>query len=277
MKRDKDIWSFSRLTSYDNCAYNFYKTYILKEKGDDNFFSQLGTALHELCERVANGEIDCNESNELFHDNFYDFYTEAAPPHFIDLELSAYEKMSPYFSRSKYWKGNVLSAEKYVEYQLPSNEWMRGYIDLVIENKDGVDLIDFKSSTPYKGKNLESKRMQLDLYAWAWKQETGEYPKRLIFSWFKDCNNPTILPFDYDKMMRAVEFADSRIEHLNKLLKVQDKLNAVGLFMPDRDKLTDKKGNRDFFCKNLCNHKSSCIFTQEDKFNMNKFDLNNIE
>ena len=61
-----DIWSFSKLSSYHNCAYAWYLTYVLHEKGEDNVYGVLGNSIHDCVESMCKDEMTIEEAKEKF-------------------------------------------------------------------------------------------------------------------------------------------------------------------------------------------------------------------
>ena len=49
---EKELYSFSKLDTFNNCKRAYYYTYICGERGGDNIYSFLGTITHELIEKV---------------------------------------------------------------------------------------------------------------------------------------------------------------------------------------------------------------------------------
>ena len=64
--KDKKIYSYSRLESYHNCPYAYYITYIEKNRSEDNIYSFLGSATHELLEELQQKLISNDEAIEKF-------------------------------------------------------------------------------------------------------------------------------------------------------------------------------------------------------------------
>ena len=262
------IWSFSRLNF--NCKYSWYKTYVLGDRGINNMFGELGGALHELLESHANGELTAEEVTEAFDNSFFDMTTTPTVGDF-DYSASAYNKMWDYFHKKKFWKGEVVKAEKELRFALPSGEKMTGFIDLILKN-DGLDFVDYKSSAGFKEYEVEKKVHQQYLYAYGYQQETGEYPDRLIWSFFKLPNEPLIVEFNHDDMMKSVDWAENQIKTLRKLMLLSKKMDVIGLWMPDlnyppEDPIASPRAkNRNFFCLQLCNHRNSCKFVSGKRF-----------
>lgn len=272
---DKDItWSYSRLNF--TCKYNFYKTYVLGDRGKNNFWGELGGALHNLLEQHAKGELTAKEVTEAYDNSFYDLATP--PDTDFDYYASANQKMWHYFHRSKFWKGEVVAAEYEVNGTLPSGEKLTGFIDLIL-NPNSLDFIDHKSSSGFKPHEIEKKKHQQYLYAYIYHQMNGVYPKRLIWDFFKLHDKPFIVEFDYNEMMKSVDWAEGQIRALRKLMLITDKMDIIGLWMPDlnyppEDPIASPRAkNRNFFCANLCGHRNSCPFVNGKGFNESKFEL----
>ena len=52
--QDIEVWSISKLNTYDNCPYGYYKTYIDKDRGKDNIYSFAGSEIHDVIEDIYN-------------------------------------------------------------------------------------------------------------------------------------------------------------------------------------------------------------------------------
>lgn len=271
-KKEVDIWSFSRLNW--NCLYEFHQTYNLGKEGIENGWSQMGTFCHELAEAVGKGKMTTEEARVKYISEFNNAITKDFPKFPIDLKSHYYKKIYDWFERGAWWKGKVVAVEEKLLFSLPSGEMFQGYKDLTLE---GPKIIDFKVSKPFAKKDLAKKRRQLDIYAYGEHQQNGEYPTHLIFDFFQRPNNPIILDFNYDEMMRSVEWAEKRIGIIKKFRKLsKSKLKPVGLWMPDREKL-EEGGKRGFYCKNLCGYRDTCIFVDSEKFKEEEFDLSKYE
>jgi len=260
--KPKTIYSFSRLTSVDSCAYGFYKSYVLEEKGEANAFALGGSFGHELCEGVAKKEITTQKASARFKAEWFEKVYLDYPkfPSGYDLKSHYYKKCQPFFDRKAYWKGEVVSVEEHVVFTLPSGEKFQGFIDLVIkQDNSSIDFVDWKISKKFSKEDLIKKQRQLYLYAYAYHQIHGVYPKRLIFSFFQDASSPIIIDFQKYYMDEAVQWAELQIGKI-KLMTGLDE------FEPNINDLMEPDGSRNMYCNALCNHRSSCKFVEGNFF-----------
>ena len=256
------IFSFSRLSSASNCSYGWYKTYVLEEKGISNSFADGGSFCHELCEEVAKGNLTPRGASMRFIAEWFERVSmdyPKFPNSNFDLKEHYYQKIQPFFDRKAYWRGEVVSVEEHIVVDLPDGNKFQGYIDLQLKNGDSVGIIDWKISKVFSGEDLIKKQRQLYLYAYGIYQTKGYYPKRLIFAFFQEPSNPIIITFNKHYMNEAVEWAMNQI-------KLIEEMQEKGVYEPNFEKLTNNDGTRDFFCKNLCNHRLSCKYVEGDYF-----------
>jgi hypothetical protein len=271
--KDK-IYSFSQLDF--TCLSEWERHYELGERGEGNSWSGLGSFAHLLCELVALGKMTTKQAhhhwltkyNKRVSDEFPHLSIRQKGGGTIGLHEHYFRKCEPFFSRPLYWRGNITSVEEYVEYSLPSGKRMRGYVDLAL---DGYDtLVDHKAANVNNDSwDTDKKRMQLDLYAYAVKQIHGKYPKKLVFNLFQQPSNPIVLDFKKRRVNTAVEWAENQIKTLEALVMTKNKLNVDGLFIPDKNKLTEvKKGRvvRNMKCQSLCEFRNNCKFVSGDVF-----------
>ena len=73
---DTMTWSFSRLNSYYNCAYEWYLHYLECNKSENGFFGEYGSLIHKILEKYTNGELSLFELNQYYEDNFNDCILE---------------------------------------------------------------------------------------------------------------------------------------------------------------------------------------------------------
>ena len=71
----KDMtFSHSRLTCFEQCPYQFYLSYILRDfelyPRSDNFYGQLGGYVHEILEMIFNGELDVEDASQYYVDHY---------------------------------------------------------------------------------------------------------------------------------------------------------------------------------------------------------------
>ena len=65
------IYSYSRLSQYENCPYAWYLRYIEGEEGESNYWAENGLIVHKILEQIANREVSLEEAPFLYSD-YYD-------------------------------------------------------------------------------------------------------------------------------------------------------------------------------------------------------------
>ena len=69
-------WSYSRLSSYRNCPYEFYLNYILNDPDlylpEGNFYAENGSLGHEVLEKVFRKELSADQAAEYYVDHLYE-------------------------------------------------------------------------------------------------------------------------------------------------------------------------------------------------------------
>lgn len=250
-------YSFSRLNSYEQCPYQFYNKYIEESEGEENFYAQAGSLMHEILANVLNNEMSVEEATDYFVENFdLNCYMEI-PERIRD---STFEKCINYLTafdridESDLWKTlspvKVIGVEEEVRFKI--GEWdFIGFIDLLVEDKEGnLIVVDHKSTAYPVGKSgkilksaektfLDHKRQEY-LYSIAVKDKYGKYPTKLAWNHFKD-GKTHVIDFDKKDLGEAVLWVTETINKINK---------DEG-FLPNIEF---------FFCKNLCEFRSTCEY-----------------
>lgn len=250
---NKQLWSYSRLSSFSSCPYGWYLHYIEQEPEEDNWYAVHGSLVHEILEAIANKEMSLDEASMYYADH-YDDNLEYISEKIKD---STYEKCSDFFATYdfNYLKDNeVVGAEVHLPFTIGDSDF-HCYIDLLLKNKDGEYIIfDYKSSAyPFKknGKDLlksqenifQDHKRQLYLYAEAVKQNYGKYPIELSWLHFKDSKVASI-PFDMQNLEETVNWAKKNIEEITKEEEFPPNLNNF------------------IMCNSLCGYRHSCLYKE---------------
>ena len=150
-----------------------------KEDRQDSIYTSLGSSAHQCLEDFYTKKITFEEMYEQYNDAWITCY-ELAQLKFdrcdAEKNLSIAEKyksnMQYFFKNHTVYPYNVL-IEKPITINADGNIFI-GYIDALFQSNDGdITIIDFKSSSAYKGKTLEEHSQQLQLYALGIHQATG--------------------------------------------------------------------------------------------------------
>lgn len=250
---DNMTWSFSRLSSFDQCPHEWYLKYIEEaERYDSGFFSSFGGFCHEILESWLKGSHKTCELAEVFVTG----YDEAIP------NAENYSWNDGYFDSGAYFFSEgievlnrylsdkaICGVEKEIHTTISGKPFV-GYIDLLLQDDEGNYIItDHKSSkTPLRKdgeplKSCEKKwlnyKRQLYLYSKAVYEETGKYPTKLVWNFFRD-RNICEIKFDEREYNEALKWAEETIKRIYKERRYE----------PNPDM---------FYCANLCDYsKEEC-------------------
>lgn len=253
------IWSFSRCHSFENCRYEWYLNYLLRDEegkriyeNEQNFYAAFGHFCHGILEMVLKGELPIEKAAKYYSDNFdekvvaYDVPDSTRDKYFY-LGLDYFEQVN-FDWLSDY---EILGIEKECTFQLNDIKFT-GYIDLLIKHKETgkIIVVDHKSSEYPIGKkgnvlkkklaDYESYKNQLYLYSEQVKNEYGVSPSELWWNYFKD-QQWLKLPFIEEEYEASKKWAT------NLISEIHNEEN----FVPHMDY---------FYCNNLCGFRNSCDY-----------------
>ena len=177
------LWSYSRVSTFITSPYEYALKYVdgIKAKEDrlDSIYMSLGTAAHQCLEDYYTKKINFDDMLSQFDDSWLTCYDLAQ----LKFDRSNAEKnqsiaekyklnMQYFFKNHTVYPYEML-IEKPITVNVNGNIFI-GYIDgLYKDNNGDINIIDFKSSSEYKGKALEEHSQQLKLYALGIHQLTG--------------------------------------------------------------------------------------------------------
>lgn len=170
------VWSFSRLGAFHNCNFEYYNTYIKKNRGIGNCYTILGSFFHDYIENVYLGNnTDTSNLNQEFHTKLFeleimdlDFPSEVIKNSFVsDMEHfnKNFAKLDGDFELEKLFLANI------------NGHYIMGYIDAIrtTHDDDGnerKEVIDWKSSSKFVSKKLAVAGRQLIIYKLALEQNS---------------------------------------------------------------------------------------------------------
>lgn len=256
---DKMRWSYSRLTSFEHCQYEFYLNYIINNDdeylSEGNFYAEVGIFVHEVLAKIFNGELTPDEASQYYVDNFEKNIFYKVKKSTMD---KTFELCADYFASVDFgWLNNyeILGVELEMEFKIEDYDFV-GYIDLLLKDKrDGkIVIIDHKSA-PYPLKldgtvkknsqsSFEMYKKQMYLYSYAVKEKYGVFPKEIIWNHFKAEGKFVTIPFIEKEYDEAVKWLTQTIH------KVENEKD----FKPTLDY---------FYCTNLCNFRNCCEYCKD--------------
>ena len=254
MLEDNHVYSYSQLSSFDECKYGFYLQRIEGiEEQSSNAFAERGSLIHDLLDLWAKKILTKEDMVGEYIRRYPEEVVTAWPRVLASKGYAkkAYETGIQFLEGFDEFEGyEVLSAEEKFKVNLPiSKEETRpfvGIVDMILrENKSG-DLIicDHKSKSLQSFKKDENKmyRQQL-LYATYVKEKYGKFPDINMFHLFNESGVKPQRLFSLDDYNEALNWASKQIIGIEEC-SILDWMEC--------------KEKADYFCWNLCSARKSC-------------------
>lgn len=253
-------WSYSRLTSFGQCKYEFYLNYIIHDDeqylAEGNYYAELGSFVHEILAKIFDKKLTPDEASQYFADNYDSNVCYEVKKSTME---KSYEACADYFSSVDFgWLNDyeILGVELEMNFQINDHPFI-AFIDLLLrDKKDGKIIVVDHKSTQYPLKSngevkknsqesfLKYKR-QMYLYAYAIKERYGEFPKEIWWNHFKDGGKWVKIPFNEDEYKEAVNWFSDTVSAIVNEENFEPTLEY-------------------FYCKNLCNFRNCCEYCSEE-------------
>lgn len=257
-------WSYSRLTSFGHCKYEFYLNYIINDDklylSEGNYYAEVGIFVHDILARIFNKfaqnkkseQLSLEEASQYFVDNYDNniFYKVKKSTMEKTFELCA-----NYFADEDFkWLDNyeIIGVELESKFKIKGYDFIV-YIDLLLKDKrdNKFVILDHKSS-PYPLKlngevkknsqqSFETYKKQMYLYSYAVKELYGEFPKEIKWNHFKDGGKIVSIPFKEEEYKNTIDWFINNIHKIEKESKFEPNLDY-------------------FYCTNLCNFRHCCEY-----------------
>ena len=167
------LYSWSKVNTFMTSPYEYFLKNVLHTPEDitNCVYTTMGSIAHDILEKLYNKEIEYSEMDERFEDGWLTSITIADlkfdrndEVHNSKLAESYYANLKHFFSNHNVVPTKV-ATEKFIATKI--NDYvLQGYIDAVYKDEDGYfNVLDFKTSSIYKGKTLEEHSGQLTVYA----------------------------------------------------------------------------------------------------------------
>jgi hypothetical protein len=259
-------YSFSRLETFHTCKRSFYYNYVEGNRGGDNIYSFLGTVCHELTQSMIQKQITNDEAVQQFIAAVDDaemldlpWISDNVKKNYVNCIVHFLENYSPV-------DNPTIRIEDYFEIDV-NGITVIGYIDLWYRIGTDIYIDDLKTSSKFSKKDLHKKSRQLLLYAIALSQKYPDYTIHLRFNMLKyvlrngklvernkldlfDEYSDGIIdvPVDEESIQEVKDYIISTVKEINSIDKSDIVYWGMG-YNPEKD----------FFCKNLCSHKTKCL------------------
>jgi len=239
-------YSFSKIKSYLNCRYGYFKHYFEGEKGINGGFAEFGSYCHKILEDYENGKLSVYDMLPYYEEHYNeevtsDFTLKMSEDFSKDFSSDYYESGKKYFENFEGFNDfNILEAEYEFETVINNLFVFNGKIDLIAEDKDGnLIIIDHKSKANFKSKaELKEYARQLYLYSYATYEKYHKYPTQMMFNRFRK-NEWTVIKFNKDDFDEALQWAVGNVEEIESTFDFYPNPNT-------------------FFCNNFCFLRDRC-------------------
>lgn len=167
------LWSWSRWNCFHNSPYEYYLKYIRHAKEDraTSIYTTTGGLAHDILEKFYTGQIPFDQMTEEFSDGWLTAYDLAGlkfdrndDAHDQKIADKYKEDLEHFFRNHKPVTEKLLT-EVPVSAKIGDAAFV-GYIDAIYKDQEEYHhIIDFKTSSIYKGKKAEQECGQLIVYA----------------------------------------------------------------------------------------------------------------
>lgn len=255
---DSIVWSYSRLTSFAQCKYQFYLKYIVNDDeqylSEGNYYAEVGSYVHEILEKIFKNELSIDEASTYFVDHFDDYVFYKTKKSIMD---KTFEACANYFADlSLDWikTYDVLGVEQNIDIEIGGYRFT-GYIDLLLREKSSGDyiVVDHKSAkyplSKKTGKVLkasehsfESYKRQMYLYCYYVYEKYGAFPKWIVWNHFKE-NEIVKIPFDRKEYNDSIKWFTQTIHEIEFESEYKESFDF-------------------FYCNNLCEFRNTCEYNR---------------
>lgn len=238
-------YSFSQLSQFAQCPFQFYLNYIEHIDRASNAYSEFGTLVHDLIDLWAKGEIKTEALASEYDRRYADEVVSYFPPYIKSAAEKTYQSGLDYFTYFDEFRDfDIISTELSFTTDIASRPF-QGVIDMVATDKDTGKLfiIDHKSKSESTFKKSEDEMYrQQYLYSKYVHDTMGKWPDVLAFNLFKEGGVIHARPFDMQEFESTIDWA-------NKIMTSIEEADIT-------DWLDCKK--QDFFCTEVCSARRNC-------------------
>ena len=255
-------YSFSRLSTYHTCQYQYNERYNRKKHGLSNGFSSYGTMVHSILELYFNEELGANDLKDEYVERFSEECSEGIQMLIPSKNNDFFEKYLTelyyndgyrFFENFEGFQDNFGNKDKYKVLGVEENFnllinhkdkpfILNGFIDLIIEKDNELYVIDHKSKGKFKsvGEKAEYCR-QLALYSLYVQYKWGRPVKEAWFNQFR-INHIEKFKMTDEVIEEALDWAVDTVKNIE----------SEFLWLPNTSDI--------FYCTNLCDFRDECEY-----------------
>lgn len=167
------IWSWSKFNCFCVSSFEYFLKYIKKAKEDrtDCIYTTTGGIAHDILERHYSGSLAYQDMINDFEDGWVtavdiaDMKFDRNSPEKNDtISQKYFENLQHFFKNHTPLKYKPM-IEQFVKAKIDGNLF-QGYIDICFKDDEGnINIVDWKTSSIYKGAKAENECGQLVVYA----------------------------------------------------------------------------------------------------------------
>jgi CRISPR/Cas system-associated exonuclease Cas4 (RecB family) len=248
-------FSYSSVSSFDNCQYSFKLAYIdAVQPRANNYFGEYGTLVHECFEKYFSGELDVFELSQYYNERYREIIKTPAPHISPGLEEKYRLQGQNFFDNFSFDKEayDILLVEDKIDFKLNDIDVV-AKPDLVLKEKSSgkILLYDYKTATPFwtsaAGKEMSDKKKlegyykQMHLYTYALRETKG-FNIDAVSLWFVRLGKIVTVPWDK-------ELEDTAIGNFTQTV---EKIKNEEIFAYNN--------SSPFFCNELCGVREFCKY-----------------
>ena len=167
------IWSWSKFNCFHTSPFEYFLKYIKKAEEDrtDCIYTTTGGIAHDILERHYSGSLAYQDMINDFEDGWVtavdiaDMKFDRNSPEKNDtISQKYFENLQHFFKNHTPLKYKPM-IEQFVKAKIDGNLF-QGYIDICFKDDEGnINIVDWKTSSIYKGAKAENECGQLVVYA----------------------------------------------------------------------------------------------------------------
>jgi len=215
-------WSYSRITTFENCPYKFFLTYIKPHEQAPMFFSDYGSFLHEVIEKFCSGQLTRQQLPAYYLQHFLSRVQGKAPD--AKIFQNYFRQGFAYLQNIRLPDGDVVAVEHRADFSVGGFS-CTGVIDLLLRDSTTGEIIlcDHKAralkqrstrTRPTKtDQELDRYLRQLYLYSVPCEQLTGKPPDQLILNCYRS-NELICEPFSPKTRQSVLAWAAATIRQI---------------------------------------------------------------
>lgn len=253
-------YSYSQLSSYNECPFSYYLGHIETPKPEQapNAWAEQGTLIHDLLDKWAKGELKKEDLAQEYKRRYGDEVVTAFPRLLASKGYAekTYQQGLEYFETFDGFPGyEIVAAEKEYDTDIELTDGTKrkfiAYVDLILREKNSNKLVvcdhKSKSLTTFKKERNEMYKQQY-IYSYFVHDEYGEWPQTLMFNLFKELGYLDEQVFSMEEFNKTMKWTTESIHQIES----RDLLDWLEC------KHLPKSGKPDMFCQSICSWRTIC-------------------